>query len=272
MSHHIKKTSNRKHRTSCFLGCFGFSVKDDEEKKISGGVGGGGGGKDKYGGQRISRYWFRRMKKSSAKTVPVNVVSKFAPKLTSSKEIHVLNEDMNLYATSDQLPAAASGGGSNLNMVMAAESDQVGLHKSSEATANNNEEHIILEKMKSLGAENGTLRYHVSRSKASKQLSTSVARQGICDRGSNENNAKFGSLVGISILVVILGIMLIWGKSCAILCTAICFYIITSFRTQRRNESDVKKDSSKEFDESNFKEYKKKVVLQGFLERSNKRK
>ncbi|KAL2509773.1 putative protein-like [Forsythia ovata] len=109
MSVHIQKTSNRKHRTSCFLGCFGFSVQDDVEKKIStdGGSGVGGGGKEKYGGQRISRYWFRRMKKSSAKTVPMNN-SKFAPKLRSSKEIHVLKKDKNLYATSDQLPAAAA--------------------------------------------------------------------------------------------------------------------------------------------------------------------
>ncbi|XP_022855284.1 uncharacterized protein At5g23160-like [Olea europaea var. sylvestris] len=265
MSHQIKKTSNRKHRTSCFLGCFGFLVKDDEEKKISGGVS-GGGGKDEYGGRRISRYWFRRMKKPSAKTVPVNVVSKFAPKLRSSKEIHVLDKDMNMYATSDHPPAAA---GTNLNMVMAAEPDQVGIHKSSEAMTDDNGEHIILEKIKSLGGENGTIRYHVSRSKTSQQLSKSVAGQGIYGRGSNENDAKFGSLVAISILVAILGIMLIWGKLCAILCTAICFYIITSFRTQQENEFDMKRDSSKEFDESNFKEYNKKVVFQGFLERSN---
>ncbi|XP_022889349.1 uncharacterized protein At5g23160-like [Olea europaea var. sylvestris] len=265
MSHHIiTKTSNRKHRSSCFLGCFGFSVKDDE-KKISAG---GDGEKDKYGGQRIFRpYWFTRMKKSSAKTVPMNS-SNFAPKLRSSKKIHVPKEDKNSYAINDQLPATAGGSGNNLNMVMAAEPDQIRLHKSTEATTDNGGEHIILKKTKTLGAENETIRNNTSRS-TRKKLSKSMPEQGIYGRESIENHAKFGSLIGISVLMVILGIMLLWGKLCAILCAAIWFYCISSFRAQQRNEFNTKKGSSKEFDESNVKEHNKKVVLQGFLERSN---
>ncbi|CAI9761924.1 unnamed protein product [Fraxinus pennsylvanica] len=267
MSHHIKKTSNRKHGSNFFLGCFGFSVKDDV-KKISGG---GDGGKDKYGGQRIFRpYWFRRMKKSSAKTVPLNN-SNFAPKLRSSKKIDVPKGNKNLYATNDQLPATAGGSGNNLNMVMAAEPDPIGLHKSTEATTYHNGEPIILEKTKSSGAEIGTIRYNVSRS-TRKQLSKSAPEQGIYGRESNENDAKFGSLFGISILMAILGVLLLWGKLCAILCTAIWFYCIASFRAQQRIEFNMKKVSSKEFDESNEKKHKKKVVLQGFLERPNQHK
>ncbi|KAL2484974.1 putative protein-like [Abeliophyllum distichum] len=176
MSGHIRKTSNRKHRTSCFLGCFGISVMDDEEKKIStdGGIGGGGGGgKEKYGGQRISR---------------------------SSKEIHALKKDKNLYATSDQLPAAAAAAGNNLNKVVAAEPDQVGRYKSSEVTTYNNGEQVILENVKSLGGENRTIRYDVSRP-TRKQLPKSVSEKRIYGGESNENDAKFGSLVGISIIM-----------------------------------------------------------------------
>ncbi|MCD7446252.1 hypothetical protein HAX54_048450 [Datura stramonium] len=69
----------------------------------------------------------------------------------------------------------------------------------------------------------------------------------------DEEKHNFDSVIGMSILMVTLIIMLFWGKFCAILCTSAWFYFLHKLRA---NNNDV-----------NSNECKKKVVLNGFLQR-----
>ncbi|KAK6146569.1 hypothetical protein DH2020_020438 [Rehmannia glutinosa] len=91
--------------------------------------------------------------------------------------------------------------------------------------------------------------------------------------GGSEKEAKIdGSdeldpMVGALIMAVTLIVMLIWGKLCAVICTAVWFYIIPRFRANNGTFYVNKlKNSSKNIDVGSW-EYKKKVVLEGFLER-----
>ncbi|KAM7270964.1 hypothetical protein ACFE04_030178 [Oxalis oulophora] len=79
-------------------------------------------------------------------------------------------------------------------------------------------------------------------------------------------------MVGVSIMIVTLVIMVIWGRLCAILCTAAWLYLVPRFRhaaaqfgadgstTNGKNNSDL----------ISSEEYKKKVILNGFLHRDRK--
>ncbi|XP_041013891.1 uncharacterized protein LOC121257081 [Juglans microcarpa x Juglans regia] len=74
---------------------------------------------------------------------------------------------------------------------------------------------------------------------------------------------KLDSAVGLSIVVVTLIIMLVWGRVCAILSTFAWFYFVPRLVEQNRNRHrDQDCDSE---------EHKKKVVLEGFLERNHRR-
>lgn len=86
---------------------------------------------------------------------------------------------------------------------------------------------------------------------------------------------KLDPLVGMTVIMVTLIIMLLWGRLCAILCTAAWFYLIP--RLTNTNSSSTAGNTFPhphprvdDFD-FNSDEYKKKVVLEGFLERNNHR-
>ncbi|KAF8407445.1 hypothetical protein HHK36_006578 [Tetracentron sinense] len=81
---------------------------------------------------------------------------------------------------------------------------------------------------------------------------------------------KLDPIVGMSILMVTLAIMLLWGRLCAIVCTSVCFYFVPRLRIA--GKSDVNRDNRSESGDSglNSVECKKKVVLEGFLERNRR--
>ncbi|XP_039036873.1 uncharacterized protein At5g23160-like [Hibiscus syriacus] len=77
---------------------------------------------------------------------------------------------------------------------------------------------------------------------------------------------KFEPVMGISIIMVTLIIMAIWGRVCAILCTSACLYIFPRFRTRSiGNESTTPNADDLHLSSE---EYKKKVVLEGLLWRN----
>ncbi|XP_073032266.1 uncharacterized protein [Primulina eburnea] len=80
---------------------------------------------------------------------------------------------------------------------------------------------------------------------------------------------KVDSMVGASIIALTLVVMLIWGKVCAILCSAAWVFFVHCFK--QSNESFENKNDVVSSDHQilvlDSHEYKKRVVLQGFLER-----
>ncbi|KAK4371291.1 hypothetical protein RND71_010766 [Anisodus tanguticus] len=80
---------------------------------------------------------------------------------------------------------------------------------------------------------------------------------------------NFDSIIGMSILMVTLLIMLFWGKACAIICTCAWFYFLPRFRP--KNEAVIAgKIGGIAGVDLNSEEYKKKVMLEGFLERNHR--
>lgn len=83
---------------------------------------------------------------------------------------------------------------------------------------------------------------------------------------------KFDPVIGISIIVLTLMIMLIWGRLCAILCTSAGCYFLPRVRDAaalaKRKRTGI--DGSAYVPDLNSELYKRKVVLDGFLGRQNR--
>lgn len=83
---------------------------------------------------------------------------------------------------------------------------------------------------------------------------------------------KFDPVIGISIIILTLMIMLVWGRLCAILCTSAWCYVLPRLQNaaalakRKRNGSD----SSAYVSDLNSVSYKRKVVSDGFLGRQNR--
>lgn len=80
------------------------------------------------------------------------------------------------------------------------------------------------------------------------------------------SQGKVDPIVGMSIMMGTLAIMLIWGKTCAILCTCAWLYMVPRLRIKERIRSNS--DGNLDFESE---EYKKKVVLEGLLQRDRRR-
>lgn len=84
----------------------------------------------------------------------------------------------------------------------------------------------------------------------------------------------FDSIIGMSIILVTLVIMMLWGKLCAILCTSAWFFIAP--RLGGAGEHSAVATADKRLPESHNNldlesvEYKKKVVLEGLLQRNHR--
>ncbi|XP_021735422.1 uncharacterized protein At5g23160-like [Chenopodium quinoa] len=96
-------------------------------------------------------------------------------------------------------------------------------------------------------------------------------------RGSwSTNKVIKDSLLGMAIMIAMLVIMSIWGRFCAILCMSAWLYCIPLFRVTRdvaitQNNTNIKLDNTgKTTKNLNLELYKKKVVLQGLLQRDHK--
>ncbi|CAH8281713.1 unnamed protein product [Eruca vesicaria subsp. sativa] len=83
---------------------------------------------------------------------------------------------------------------------------------------------------------------------------------------------KFDPVIGISVIVLTLVIMLVWGRLCAILCTSAWCYLLPRLRDAaalaKRKRSGS--DSSAYVQDLNSESYKRKVVMDGFLGRQNR--
>jgi hypothetical protein len=87
-------------------------------------------------------------------------------------------------------------------------------------------------------------------------------------RKKDELSEKLDPVIGLSIVMVTLIIMLLWGRICAILCTSAWFYFVPRLANVTKSDDVVGKNpNSRDYDSE---EYKKKVVLEGFLERNHR--
>ncbi|XP_009351728.2 flocculation protein FLO11 [Pyrus x bretschneideri] len=99
---------------------------------------------------------------------------------------------------------------------------------------------------------------------------------------SGANRKNLDPLVGMSIILVTLIIMLVWGRLCAILCTSAWFYFIPRLRSAAAatataadgfgspHHNSVSNVNTPRALDMNSEECKKKVVLEGFLERNHR--
>ncbi|XP_073131169.1 uncharacterized protein [Henckelia pumila] len=78
---------------------------------------------------------------------------------------------------------------------------------------------------------------------------------------------KVDSMVGVSVIALTLAVMLIWGKVCAILCSAAWVFFVQYCFKQKNESFQHKNDSDNKILDLDSHEYKKRVVLQGFLQR-----
>ncbi|KAJ9549288.1 hypothetical protein OSB04_021831 [Centaurea solstitialis] len=109
----------------------------------------------------------------------------------------------------------------------------------------------------------------------------SPAGGGVDDGGLNKTTSfgggGFDSIIGMSIILVTLVIMMLWGKLCAILCTSAWFFIAprlvatgenSAVATAEKRVAELESFNNKVDLESV--EYKKKVVLEGLLQRNHR--
>ncbi|CAH8303988.1 unnamed protein product [Eruca vesicaria subsp. sativa] len=80
--------------------------------------------------------------------------------------------------------------------------------------------------------------------------------------------SRVDPLIGISIIMLTLVIMLMWGRLCAILCTCTWCYFLP--RLKRKRNGGGKTERKDDLD-LNSPAYKKKIVLEGFLIRQQRR-
>ncbi|KAK9115553.1 hypothetical protein Sjap_014500 [Stephania japonica] len=120
------------------------------------------------------------------------------------------------------------------------------------------------------------------RTNSSRMLSSSSSRtahQASSRPRSRRRNSlltgKLEPVVGLSVVLLVLVIMLLWGKVCAILCASAWFYFIPCLR-RILNFSDNHQICEENLNQSSggidlsSNEYKKKVILEGLLQRSKR--
>lgn len=88
------------------------------------------------------------------------------------------------------------------------------------------------------------------------------------------SSGKSDPMLGMSIMVVTLVIMIVGGRICAIICTSVWFYYMPRLRmaaTTTANSGDVVGSrASSSTPDVDSEEYKKKVIMDGLLERNHK--
>lgn len=123
----------------------------------------------------------------------------------------------------------------------------------------------------------GVVLHKTASQKPPKTLSTKdrvdgVILQETCQ--TTPSSGEFDSIIAMSILLGILVIMVLWGKLCAIFCT--CAWFIVAPRLVAAAEHSATTTRERRLTEAqdglNLEsvEYKKKVVLEGFLQRSHR--
>ncbi|KAI3812326.1 hypothetical protein L1987_17033 [Smallanthus sonchifolius] len=93
-------------------------------------------------------------------------------------------------------------------------------------------------------------------------------------RKSGPSGGEFDSIIGMSIILVILVILVLWGKLCAILCTSSWFFIaprlVAAGQRSAVDSADKPPPESHNSLDLESVEYKKKVILEGLLQRNHR--
>ncbi|KAF2600981.1 hypothetical protein F2Q68_00012414 [Brassica cretica] len=107
------------------------------------------------------------------------------------------------------------------------------------------------------------------------QASTTTVRVGklepnktVGSGSKREKSSRVDPVIGISIIMLTLMIMLMWGRLCAVLCTCTWCYFLP--RLKRKRIGGGKAEGKDDLD-LNSAAYKKKIVLDGFLVRQQRR-
>lgn len=79
------------------------------------------------------------------------------------------------------------------------------------------------------------------------------------------SSKRFEPVVGLSVVMVTLVIMVLWGRVCAILCTSAWLYFVPRLISTGGSDGSGSGDLDIGSEES-----KKKVVFEGFLERNHR--
>ncbi|XP_019191630.1 PREDICTED: uncharacterized protein At5g23160-like [Ipomoea nil] len=314
MAHHIQDSPKKKKKKPpnkiTVLRCFGFSGRRRDDHNLSSGTDKPKSPPSAAGKRR--RLWLSlslcRKQKSAAKTVPIADATA-APaddEVNRSKEIHVIvkSDSGKIKKTSSknrQLPAAPAAAAVSPPLVPAGETI---LHKTSKASRYDKTESIIFEKTKTSDHSNSTENLTIHKKASKKNISAgagatddkavlsrdssagksqikkkkpanTAAHGGVHSESNIDSTRNQDSTYGMLMLMVILIIMLLWGRLCAIVCTAAWFYFVPRIKrneeppeTARRSDDGGVSNDALRFSSA---ERKKKVVLDGFLERNNHR-
>ncbi|XP_077242127.1 uncharacterized protein LOC143882534 [Tasmannia lanceolata] len=84
---------------------------------------------------------------------------------------------------------------------------------------------------------------------------------------------NYNSATGLYLMLISLSVLLFWGRICAIIWTSTCLYFAPCLKTDvYSSETDESSpESTPKSPEIYSKEYKKRVIMKGLLERSNSR-
>ncbi|XP_039068749.1 uncharacterized protein At5g23160-like [Hibiscus syriacus] len=251
-------------KTSRFLGCFGFSgMKNRPEKPIK------TGNRNKTRSPSCPMLCFTG-RKSRTKTVPFDnsdnktvsggescTPSKLIKKKTPSRQNSKADQQQTASLTEGPKPNIPIENRKNSNLMRTGSS----LPGSPTVKSNPNQQTQpklsytvslpVLDRGKR--AENPRIHDRVN----SKQIK----------RKNNDVVKKFDPVTGLSIIMVTLVIMLLWGRLCAVLCTSAWFYF--HYRTAV-NDNSIKIESDSNISDLDSEEYKKRIVLEGLLERNHK--
>ncbi|XP_022762470.1 uncharacterized protein At5g23160-like [Durio zibethinus] len=292
MAEPLKKTHQTNPRSSCFLGCFGFSgQKKPVEKPIQTGT--------KKNPHSLSWPMFRlSLRKSRTKTVPVDNTDKAEADHSHTPKLIKKKSDGKL-SSKPQSPTNHKPSRQNSKAEQQlTSSNRAARETPKETRLQGPEPNIIPGNRKLLDPTStgsslpGSPKMFKTKPQPKTQtklfhtVSSPVlegnqrvgnprihARTNLKElqRKNNEVVEKLDSMMGMSIIMVTLIIMLLWGRLCAILCTSAWFYFCPSFRpTINNNDTTVKSTANSNDLDLDSEDYKKKVVLEGLLERNHR--
>ncbi|XP_038995547.1 uncharacterized protein LOC120119800 isoform X2 [Hibiscus syriacus] len=213
-------------RNSCFLGCFGFSVKKKSQKKNT-----------------LSVSWPRfrlSSRKSSTKMVPVNNTDKAEADHSKTKK----KPDSNNSSSKPHKPSRGNSKGDHRRPPF---TDQVARETPKESRAPKGSSSEPTRTGSSLPGS-PMIKHKKTPTRLSHTVSLPVPERSqragsprIHDpislgQKNNKSIARFESVMSISIIMVTLITTVLWGRLCAILCTSAWLYVCPHFRTRSNSK------------------------------------
>ncbi|XP_058097894.1 uncharacterized protein At5g23160-like [Magnolia sinica] len=290
---HSPKSRKSKSKFSCFLSCFGRNVSDPAPKKLPRNI-----------GRKKSPWsfwsWFRGGK-SVRKTVPVDAaivedatrgqygdeeireeIEVVNVEVAAKNQIRAAGDPVSDQAVVDGARKAKHGGGklpqhqetkppdlsippkrdtSNKSLTLGRKTDSRKTGSQPGSPDPRPGGSALTSSLTFPPTGNGKQSRHVGTSRLANRKLTHSS-------GSNASTVKLDAVVGMSILMVALAFLLLWGRVCAIVCTSAWFYFIPRLRTAMDSVGSAGKGAMEvDIDSS---EYKKKVIMAGFLERNRR--